>query len=479
MKRKIFLFIFVVTLCTFGFSLEEPFNGTLHYDRPFDHVPFDWPTSTPAEQGLDPYMLLYAYEKADELRFMYSLLVIRNGKLVAEQYFNGMTKHDANHIASATKSFVSALVGIALRENYLSSLDQKMMDFFPEYINSNLDQQKYEISIRELIKMRAGYPQDSNDEFWAQITKSNDWMKFAVEYPLTAAPGQTWGYSNASTLILSGIITKATGMSTLEFAKKYLFDSLNINIQHWDIAPPGYYTGYGSMYITPRNMARLGYLYLNNGFVDGKQIIPKEWIEESTKRYTDGINWGRFFGSFEEVGYGYLWWLAKAHLYDFYFASGYAGQNIIVIPLLNSIIVTTTHSAVDRNINIDQNNSVFNLIANYVLPAADGDHETPPYPPQEINGTRVENRSLLLTENIDILEWQQNPLNSGESISKYRIYYYTDESGTMTKVLLGEMNAGTTEYWCRNAPGGNPRTYGIASVAYDNRESVPAAITVR
>jgi hypothetical protein len=233
------------------------------------------------------------------------------------------------------------------------------------------------------------------------------------------------------------------------------------------------------MFLTPRDMARLGYLYLNNGLVDGKQIIPAKWIEESKTKYTDGINWGRFFGPLEEVGYGYLWWLAKAGGRDVYFAAGYGSQNIIVIPALNTIIVTTTYSAVDRNTNANQNNSVYHLVANYILPAADGGHETPPYPPPGIIGTRVKNRSLLRTEYIDILQWEPNPLNQGENISKYRIYYYTDESGTMTKVLLVEVDAGTTGYWCRNAPGDNQRTYGIASVTDDNRESIPAAITVR
>jgi hypothetical protein len=265
-------------------------------------------------------------------------------------------------------------------------------------------------------------------------------------------------------------------MSALNFANKYLFDPLNINIAHWFSDPLWYSRGGFDMYFTPRNMARLGYLYLNNGFVDGKQIIPAEWIEESTKRYSDGLSPWQYF---EEFGYGYLWWLAKAGVYDVYFASGWGGQKIVNIPGLNMIIVTSAISNVTYEAAVSQINSVLNLIANYILPAADGDHEPTPYFPTGISGTRVENRSLLRTEYIDVLRWEPNPLNQGENISKYRIYYYTDESGTMTKVLLVEVNAGTTGYWCRNVPGDNNRTYGIASVTYDNRESIPAAITVQ
>jgi hypothetical protein len=226
-------------------------------------------------------------------------------------------------------------------------------------------------------------------------------------------------------------------------------------------------------------MARLGYLYLNNGFVDGTQILPAGWVEESIVMYSneDEVVW--FQENFEEFGYGYLWWLAKAHGFEIFFASGHGGQTIVNIPGLNMIVVTTAKSNVTGSESGYQINSVYNLIANYILPAADGDHEPTPYFPTGISGTRVVNRSLLRTEYIDILRWEPNPLNQGEYISKYRIYYYTDESGAMTKVWLDEVNAGTTEYWCRNVPGDNNRTYGIASVTDDNRESVPASITVR
>jgi CubicO group peptidase (beta-lactamase class C family) len=479
MKKKLFIFAFVLILCTFGFSREKPLNGTL----PYDHVPFDWPTSTPIEHGLDPYILSYAYEKADELGFIHSVLVVRNGKLVAEQYFNGRNKYIPFEIASASKSFIGPLIGIALKENYLTSVEQKMLDFFPEYITPDLDPRKYDITIRHLLQFRAGYPRDestypgTDDIVLAVWWQSDDWMKFAIECPLAVDPGETYAYATVSSHILSGIITKATGMSALDFARKYLFDPLNIADVGWNVDPLGYNRGGWAMWLTSRDMARFGYLYLNNGFVDGKQIIPAEWVEESTTNYSSGADW--FQRYFEEWGYGYLWWIAKAHGYDVYLASGHGGQMIVNIPVLNMIIVTTANPYVSAPVSGSQINSVHNLIANYILPAADGHHETPPYPPPGINGTRVENRSLLRTEYIDVLRWETNPLNEVENISKYRIYYYTDESGAMTKVWLGEVNAGTTEYWCRNAPGDNPRTYGISSVTYDNRESVPTAITVR
>jgi CubicO group peptidase (beta-lactamase class C family) len=497
MKRKIFVFIFMMTLCTFGFPVEKLSKGVLNDDTytfqfksPADNqrIPvldrdaYEWPTSTPAAQGLDPYILSYANEKADELGFMYSVLVIRNGYLAAEQYFNGKNKYSVFNIMSASKSYIGALIGIALKENYLTSLDQKMLDFFPEYITQDLDPRKYDITIRHLLKFRAGYPYESStypgsDDLVRNVWRQNDdWMKFAIECPLAADPGETWAYSTPSSHILSGIITKATGKTALNFANPYLFDPLNINVARWSSDPLWYSRGGWGMYFTPRNMARLGYLYLNNGFVDGKQILPEEWVEESTKRYSEGIHWYQYF---EEYGYGYLWWIAKAHGWDVYYAGGHGGQRIINIPGLNMIIVTTANPYVDGPQHVSQINSIHDLIENYILPAADGNHETTPYFPTGISGTRVENRSLLRTEYIDVLRWEPNPLNQGENISKYRIYYYTDESGAMTKVLLVEVNAGTTGYWCRNVPGDNNRTYGIASVTYDNRESVPAAITVQ
>jgi CubicO group peptidase (beta-lactamase class C family) len=406
---------------------------------------------------------------------MYSVLVIRNGYLVAEQYFNGQDKYDANTIASASKSYIGVLIGIALKENYLTSLDQKMMDFFPEYITPGLDPRKFDITIRHLLTMRAGYLADSTYDHWGQWISSNDWMKFALDVDLVADPGQNWNYSTSSTHLLSGILTKATDMSTREFAEEYLFKPLQISCWYWHKDPHGYYCGGWEMYFSPRDMARFGLLYLNKGFVDGKQIVPAEWVEESIKTHTK-LNIK--LGVSKKSGYGYLWWLGSDLDYDYYFASGHAGQYILIIPNLDMVIVTTANTNCSFFESWNRVLSTLKFITYNIISPVIAVLGPPPYSPAGLSGITVENRSLTQVEYLNVLKWQPTPRNEGINISKYRIYLVNpgDE-----RVLLGETDANRLEYWHRNIISNEDfdYTYGVSSVTGDNKESVAAIVTVR
>jgi len=301
-----------------------------------------WRISTPAEQGLDPKIVAKAYREAGNIKTIYSLLIVKNGYLVAEKYFNGKQIDETNNVASVTKSYISALVGIALAEGYITSLDQKMMDYFPEYAGPDLDQGKYEITIRQLLMMRAGYPYDSTSAYYAQLSRSGNFMRFVVgQYPLSNPPGLEWNYSSASAHILSGILTKAIGMPLVKFATKYLFDPLDIEIRTWERDPQGYYMGGGNMAYTSRDMAKYGYLYLSNGAFDGKQVIPAEWIDESLQSYSS-TNY-KDLGTFKDIKYGYLWWSADVGKYKVNFAWGHGGQYIVIVPELNLVVVSTAN----------------------------------------------------------------------------------------------------------------------------------------
>jgi CubicO group peptidase (beta-lactamase class C family) len=301
-----------------------------------------WRISTPAEQGLDPKNVSKAYREAGNIKTIYSLLIVKNGYLVAEQYFNGKQMDETNNVASVTKSYISALIGIAVAEGYITSLGQKMMDYFPEYAGPDLDQDKYEITIRQLLMMRAGYPYDSTSAYYAQLSRSGNFMRFVVgQYPLSNPPGSEWNYSSASAHILSGILTKAVGMPLVKFATQYLFDPLDIEIRTWERDPQGYYMGGGDMAYTSRDMAKFGYLYLSNGAFDGKQVIPAEWIDESLQSYSS-TNY-KDLGTFKNVQYGYLWWSANVGKYKVNFAWGHGGQYIVIVPELNMVVVSTAN----------------------------------------------------------------------------------------------------------------------------------------
>jgi CubicO group peptidase (beta-lactamase class C family) len=154
-----------------------------------------------------------------------------------------------------------------------------MLDYFPEYDNSDLDPRKHEITIKHLLTMQAGIDHEHNN--YSRLYSTSNWIQSAIEEPLLYNPGERQSYNTFLTHILSGIITKTSGTSTYEFGQEHLFGPLGITIQDWKQSPQGIYFGGNNMFFTTRDMAVLGYLYLNGGEINGVQIIPRDWVEES------------------------------------------------------------------------------------------------------------------------------------------------------------------------------------------------------
>jgi CubicO group peptidase (beta-lactamase class C family) len=325
----------------------------------------NWPISSPELQGMDSQFLSEAFLQGEDRGYVDCILVIKNGYIVAEKYYNGYNKEIAHNVKSVSKSFLSALTGIALRDGHISNLSLKMLDFFPEYVNSSIDKRKHKITIRHLLMMRAGIDDERNN--YGQIYNSSNWIKTTIEFPLTYEPGSTFSYNTFQTHLLSAIITKASEMNTMEFAREYLLAPMNIDVDQWQQGPQGYYFGGNNMYFTPRNMASLGYLYMNNGSLNGIQIVPQEWVEESLKNYTQftGNNWG----DLKNVNYGYLWWLGEINNHAVFLAVGYGGQFVINCPDLNMIVVTTADNQVAWNTSDQQIGSILNIVADYIVPA--------------------------------------------------------------------------------------------------------------
>jgi CubicO group peptidase (beta-lactamase class C family) len=430
-----------------------------------DPAPYDWPVSTPEAQGLDSAIFDNAFAEAAKLPNMYSLLVVRNGHLIGERYYNHQTMNDANHIHSASKSFTSALVGIAFRENYLHSLDQKMMDFFPEYAARITDTRKFDITLEHLLTMQAGFNWEDTEQNWSEYASSPNWVEYALSLPLMHDPGEMMHYSTVQTNLLSVILTRATGMSTKEFADLYLLGPLKISIRHWRQDPQGNYTGGHEMYYSPRNMARFGYLFLQKGKVDDLQIVPEEWVEASWQNAGQGnYDWIPL----EDHGYGYQWWMGRLGGYVIFFASGKGGQNIIVIPELDMIVVTTTNADAWEG-SWAQNQWVLRIVAfNILIPIRD--HlGSPPYSPRGARALKVENRALLLKEYINVITWEDNPRNADENVVGYRIY----RMFASTLFLLGEVDSRTFEYWDVGVLREHLLHYALTAVTDDGTESLP------
>ena len=352
-QHLIFLFIFFI----FVSCSDEPTNPEISS--------YNWPTSTPENQGMNSQFIQQAFQQGENYGYVDCILVIRNGYLVAEKYFNGFSKNKPHNVMSVSKSFLSAITGIALRDGYLNGINEKMLDFFPEYIYPNIDTRKYNITIRNLLMMRMGIDHDHN--LYNQISNSSNWIKTTIELPLIYDPGTRFCYNTFQTHLLSAIITKASGMSTMDFAKKYLLEGMNINCAEWWKDPQGYYFGGNSMHFTPRDMARLGYLYMNNGQLNGEQIVPADWVEESLTNYTNFNN--STWGDLDKVNYGYLWWLGEIKGYEVFLAIGHGGQFVINFPNLNMIVVTTADWQLDWEIADQHERSVLSIVADFIVPA--------------------------------------------------------------------------------------------------------------
>ncbi|MDR0924636.1 MAG: beta-lactamase family protein [Hungatella sp.] len=276
------------------------------------------------------------------------IVVQKNGIKLYENYFNGYTAHNALHIYSVTKSVFSALIGIAIDKGHIKSVDQKVLDFFPDYIVKTSEKTIQGVTLKNLLTMTASYKYESEpyEEFFA----SDNWIKAALDLLGGEKPTGEFMYSAIiGTHILSGILVKATGQPVLDFAMEHLFTPLGINVprnvvlgnkeEHiaamndkntsgWVVDPQGINTASWGLFLTPGDMAKIGQLYLNGGIWESKQIIPEKWIETSTKEHI----------RLDRLSYGYLWWIIndKEHIYG---ALG-DGGNVIYVNTKKKMVVS-------------------------------------------------------------------------------------------------------------------------------------------
>jgi CubicO group peptidase (beta-lactamase class C family) len=311
-----------------------------------DYTPLpgdDWEVSTPAEQGLDPMLVAEMYYNAAELETIYSLLVIKNGYLIAEDYFNGGSVDQKDRLQSVTKSYTSALVGIALDQGYLSSIDQKIMDFFPEVADQITDPRKEQITIRHLLQMRAGYPWEETDPVLWDGLLSGHYPPLIEEFPLIADPGTEFHYSNLSSNWLGIIVDRATGMSLKSFAEEQLFSVIDVEAGEWGMDAEGHNNGCGDLHFSARDAAKFGLLYLGDGEYEGEQVISEDWVHDSLQTYSEDA-WPYKVGrNFNDVGYGYQWWSVVAGDHHYNLAWGHGGQQIALLDGLDMVIVVTAY----------------------------------------------------------------------------------------------------------------------------------------
>ena len=270
--------------------------------------------------------------QARSLPRLRSLLVSTGGALVEEHYFNGATRDRTANLKSASKTLIAILVGIAIDRGHLAGVDQPIADFFPEELGE-ADPIRRSITIEDLLTMRSGLETTSNRNYGRWVASRN-WVRHVLSRPMVDRPGGRMIYSTGSTHLLSAILTRATGMTTLAFGRRYLARPLGIDLPAWVRDPQGVYLGGNEMALTPRAMLAVGDLFRREGSIDGLELVSPAWIEASWTPRT-ASRWSR-------RQYGYGWWMRTLAGYRTYYAWGYGGQFIFVVPALDSVIVATS-----------------------------------------------------------------------------------------------------------------------------------------
>jgi CubicO group peptidase (beta-lactamase class C family) len=336
-------------------------------DRHDYGFPHQWKVSAPEEQGIDSEKLVEMFETIlKEKKDVHSILILRRGFLVTEGYFNPYHSNVRHIIFSATKSISSLLIGIALEEGYIKDVGQPVLNFFPGYRDNveNPDERKKGLSLFHLLTMTDGldwqdgpYLVKKKGDFLKLLTAA-DGIKYFLDKPMREDPGKKFNYSSGSSYMLAAIIQKTTGKSALEYAQEKLFNPLGIQDACWGIYQQGINNGGSELFLKPRDLAKIGCLVLNKGFWHGKQIVPTQWIKDSTREYVKT--------DFLQYRYGYQWYIDTSLPELSISAQGLGGQYLFIIPSLDMVVVFTG-GLVERT--IDAIDLPFYHLRDFILPA--------------------------------------------------------------------------------------------------------------
>ncbi len=303
--------------------------------------------------------------RAAELPRIHALIVAVDGKPIVERVYRGPALDRPVNIKSASKSIISALVGVAIDRGMIRNVEQPILPLLKKRVPGEMDPKVATITVDHLLSMRSGLERTSGLQNYGRWVQSPNWVSFALSREFIDEPGGNMLYSTGNTHLLSAILTDSTGSSTWDLARAWLGEPLQIAIPQWTRDPQGVYFGGNEMSLSPRDLLRFGELYRYGGMYQGKRIVSEDWVRASwTVRTID--NSGR--------AYGYGWFIAEAHGYAVYYAWGFGGQMLYIVPDLGLTVVVTsdtnTRSAVDNHLC-----KLHDLVANGFMPAV---MENPP-----------------------------------------------------------------------------------------------------
>jgi CubicO group peptidase (beta-lactamase class C family) len=381
-RRKLAWVLFVLTaLGIAGLSYRLVPRSLYRYSVP-PQVNDGWDTASLEAENVNPVFIWNLMDRiqSKSYRNIHSVLLVKNGKLVLDEYFPGRdsngrfwafnrgTRHEMH---SVTKSVNSILVGIAIDRHLIGGVNEKVSSLFPEYTDVFADHIRDAIRLKDLLTMSAGlswdewsYPYGDPRNDLEIMDQSKDRIRYVLTRPVVAPPGAKFAYSGGMSYLLAEIVRRHSGMRTDKFAAKYLFGPLGITNYFWWKYPDGAVDAGGGLVLRPRDMAKIGSLLLNGGRWQGKQIVSEQWVTDSIKNYVDAR---QFHPWIQGDGYGYQWWTRTFNVngrkFFSYHAAGRGGQFIFVFPSLQMVAVFTGWN--DNALGTQP----FDMVERYILPA--------------------------------------------------------------------------------------------------------------
>lgn len=283
--------------------------------------------------ALDPEILGRTIEQAEALPRLRTLIVARDGVPVVERVFRGPGLDRPVNVKSIAKSVVSALVGIAIDRGVLKGTDQRIASILGSRVPADADPRVREITVGHLLAMRAGLERTSGANYGRWVS-SRDWVRFALSRPFVDEPGGRMLYSTGSSHLLSAVLTRASGRSTLDLVRDWLGEPLGITIPPWTRDPQGVYFGGNDMVLSPRALLRFGEMYRQGGVIDGRRVLSENWVRAS---WTPQVT-----SPFTGDHYGYGWFITEARGHPVYYAWGYGGQMLYIVPSLTLTVIMTS-----------------------------------------------------------------------------------------------------------------------------------------
>ena len=340
------MLILLLLILTSNCTKDVP-TDNIHYTYKIpEQINDGWEVSSLSEVGMDVSIIEKITENIlnDQYKGIHSMLIVKDGVLVFEEYFKNHNRDDLQTIYSITKSVTSSLIGVAINERFITGVEDSVLKYFPQY--NILDIEKQKLQIEHILTLTTGidwdeksypYTDPQNSEY--QMVQSNDWMEFVLQQPLIFTPGEEFNYNTGAVHLLSAVIKQSTNLFADEFAGQFLFEPLGITEYEWNTDNLGYpCTGatFQGLKMKARDVAKYGFLHLNKGKWNGNQVIPVVWVEESTQKHVDVD---------DDRGFGYLWWIGSHTMngkeIPHFFAAGYGGQTIHIVPELDLMIVFT------------------------------------------------------------------------------------------------------------------------------------------